>query len=282
MRALAELVMKGRKQAAFVAIIAALLPMLYWASAAAVALITLRKGTSDGAGVLVWALLPAGAWAFSGDPTPLAVITGTFLLAITLRETVSWAKVLMLALPIGALAGIGLETVLDGLLGQVIEATEKFLSQSAHQSGEVNLDTERLRLLLVGGLGSVHTAFMVLSLILARSWQSGLYNPGGFKQEFHVLKLPQMYTAILLASLLTIYQLELDFMRWLPLLLLPWIFAGIALIHGSLAKRDLGRSWLIAFYLAIVFIGPYVITLLVFAAILDSFVDFRARIPAKN
>ena len=282
MRALAELVMKGRKQAAFVAIIAALLPMLYWASAAAVALITLRKGTSDGAGVLVWALLPAGAWAFSGDPTPLAVITGAFLLAITLRETVSWAKVLMLALPIGALAGIGLETVLDGLLGQVIEATEKFLSQSAHQSGEVNLDTERLRLLLVGGLGSVHTAFMVLSLILARSWQSGLYNPGGFKQEFHVLKLPQMYTAILLASLLTIYQLELDFMRWLPLLLLPWIFAGIALIHGSLAKRDLGRSWLIAFYLAIVFIGPYVITLLVFAAILDSFVDFRARIPAKN
>ncbi|EAR60859.1 hypothetical protein [Neptuniibacter caesariensis] len=282
MRALAELVMKGRKQAALVAIIAALLPMLYWASAAAVALITLRKGTSDGAGVLVWALLPAGAWAFSGDPTPLAVITGTFLLAITLRETVSWAKVLMLALPIGALAGIGLETVLDGLLGQVIEATEKFLSQSAHQSGEVNLDTERLRLLLVGGLGSVHTAFMVLSLILARSWQSGLYNPGGFKQEFHVLKLPQMYTAILLASLLTIYQLELDFMRWLPLLLLPWIFAGIALIHGSLAKRDLGRSWLIAFYLAIVFIGPYVITLLVFAAILDSFVDFRARIPAKN
>ena len=282
MRALAELVMKGRKQAAFVAIIAALLPMLYWASAAAVALITLRKGTSDGAGVLVWALLPAGAWAFSGDPTPLAVITGAFLLAITLRETVSWAKVLMLALPIGALAGIGLETVLDGLLGQVIEATEKFLSQSAHQSGEVNLDTERLRLLLVGGLGSVHTAFMVLSLILARSWQSGLYNPGGFKQEFHGLKLPQMYTAILLASLLTIYQLELDFMRWLPLLLLPWIFAGIALIHGSLAKRDLGRSWLIAFYLAIVFIGPYVITLLVFAAILDSFVDFRARIPAKN
>jgi len=282
MRALAELVMKGRKQAAFVAVIAALLPMLYWASAAAVALVTLRKGSRDGAGVLIWALLPGGAWAYSGDPTPLAVITGTFLLAVTLRETISWAKVLMLALPIGALAGIGLETVLDGLLGQVIEATEKFLSQSAQQSGEIRLDTERLRLLLVGGLGSVHTAFMVLSLLLARSWQSGLYNPGGFKQEFHALKLPQMYTAILLAVLLTIYQLELDFMRWLPLLLLPWIFAGIALIHGSLAKRDLGRSWLIAFYVAIIFIGPYVITLLVLAAIIDSFVDFRARIPAKN
>ncbi|PIE24887.1 MAG: hypothetical protein CSA60_02730 [Neptuniibacter caesariensis] len=282
MRALAELVMRGRKQAAIVAIIAALLPMLYWASAAVVALITLRKGGSDGAGVLVWALLPAGAWAFSGDPTPLAVITGAFLLAIALRETVSWAKVLMLALPIGVLTGIGLETVLDGILSQVIEATEKFLSQSAHQSGEVRLDTEQLRLLMAGGLGSVHTTFMVLSLILARYWQSGLYNPGGFRQEFHALKLPQMYSGILLAVLLIIYQLELDFIRWLPLLLLPWIFAGVALVHGSMGKRDLGRFWLVAFYIAIIFMGPYVITLLVFAALLDSFVDFRARIPAKN
>jgi hypothetical protein len=55
MRALAELVMKGRKQAAFVAVIAALLPLLYWVSAAVIALVTLRKGPQDGAGVLVWA-----------------------------------------------------------------------------------------------------------------------------------------------------------------------------------------------------------------------------------
>ncbi|WP_299178285.1 hypothetical protein [uncultured Neptuniibacter sp.] len=282
MRALAELVMKGRKQAAFVAVIAALLPLLYWISAATVALITLRKGSRDGAGVLAWALLPSGAWAFSGDPTPLTVITGTYLLAVALRETVSWAKVLMIALPVGALAGLGLETVLDGLLGQVIEATERFLSQSVNQSAEVSLDTERLRLLLLGGLGSVHTAIMLLSLILARSWQSGLYNPGGFRQEFHQLRLPQFYTAALIVVSLVSYQMELDFMRWLPLLLLPWIFAGIALVHGSLAKRDLGRSWLVAFYMAVILIGPYVITLLVFAAVIDSFVNIRARIPAKN
>ncbi|WP_286239822.1 hypothetical protein [Neptuniibacter halophilus] len=282
MRALAELVMKGRKQAAFVAVIAALLPLLYWVSAATVALVTLRKGPGDGAGVLLWVLLPAGAWAYSGDPTPLAVITGAYLLAVALRETVSWAKVLMIALPIGALAGLGLETVLDGVLGQVIEATEKFLSQSAAPSAEVSLDRERLRLLLLGGLGSVHTAIMLLSLIMARSWQSGLYNPGGFRQEFHQLKLPPSFSGALLLVVLLSYQLELDFMRWLPLLLLPWIFAGFALVHGSLAKRDLGRSWLVAFYMAIIFVGPYVITLLVLAALIDSFVDIRARIPVKN
>jgi hypothetical protein len=283
MRALAEWVMKGRKQAAFVAIIAALLPLLYWVSAAAVALVTLRKGTSDGAGLFAWAILPAGVWAYSGDPTPLTVIAGTFVLAIALRELSSWPKVLMIALPLGVIAGLGLETALDGVLSQVIEATEKFLSESASQAPEgVALDKDWLRHVLLGGLASVHTALMLLSLILARSWQAGLYNPGGFQQEFHQLKLPVLYSGILIALLVLSAQLELGFMRWLPLLLLPWIIAGIALVHGSMAKRDLGRPWLIGFYLSVTFFGPYVITLLVFAAVIDSFVDIRARIPAKN
>lgn len=283
MRALAELVMKGRKQAAFVAVIAALLPLLYWVSAATVALVTLRKGPNGGAGVLIWALLPAGAWAFSGDPTPLTVIVGTFLLAIALRTTVSWAKVLMIALPLGALTGFGLEAVLDGVLNQVIEATEKFLNQSAGQTPQgVNLDQNWLRHVLLGGLAAVHTAMMLLSVILGRSWQAGLYNPGGFQQEFHQLKLPQLYTGGLIAFLVVVAQLDMELMRWLPLMLLPWIIAGIALVHGSLAKRDLGRSWLVGFYLSVILFGPYVITMLVFSAVIDSFVDIRARIPAKN
>jgi hypothetical protein len=283
MRALAELVMKGRKQAAFVAVIAALLPLLYWVSAAVIALVTLRKGPQDGAGVLVWAFLPAGAWAYSGDPTPLTVMVGVFILAVTLRRAANWSTVLMVALPVGALVGLGLEIALEGLLGQVIDATEKFLLQSASQSTEsIPLDKERLSLLLLGGLASVHTAIMLLCLILARSWQSGLFNSGGFQKEFHQLRLPLKYTGALIGVLALSSLLELSFMRWLPLLLLPWIFAGFALVHGSLAKRDLGRSWLIVFYLSVVLMGPYVITLLVFAAVIDSLVDIRARIPAKN
>ena len=61
-------------------------------------------------------------------------------------------------------------------------------------------------------------------------------------------------------------------MRWLPLLLLlPWIFAGVALVHGSLAKRDLGKPWLIVFYTVQPYLwGNYVISLLVFVAVIDS------------
>ncbi|WP_415883524.1 hypothetical protein [Neptuniibacter sp. QD34_54] len=284
MRALAELVMKGRKQAAFVAVIAALLPLLYWVSAAAVALVTLRKGRSEGTGLLIWALLPAGVWAYSvSDPTPLAVIVGTYILAITLRETVSWAKVLMIALPVGAIASVGMDIMLSSYLDEVIKQLDKFLVQSASQANqEVKLDPEQLRQLMLGGLTSVHTVMMLVSVMLARSWQAGLYNPSGFQREFHVLRLPQLYTGVLIAASFVCYQLDLESLRWLPLLLLPWIIAGIALVHGSLAKRDLGRSWLVAFYVAAFFMGPYVITLLVFAAAIDSFVDIRSRISVKN
>lgn len=284
MRALAELVMKGRKQAAFVAVIAALLPLLYWVSAAAVALVTLRKGRGDGTGLLIWALLPAGVWAYSvSDPTPLAVIAGTYLLAVTLRETTSWAKVLMIALPVGAVAGTGMDIMLGGYLDELIKQLDKFLVESASQSNqEVKLDAEQLRQLMLGGLTSVHTVMMLVSVMLARSWQAGLYNPSGFQREFHVLRLSQLYTGVLAVASFLCYQLDLEAWRWLPLLLLPWIIAGIALVHGSLAKRDLGRSWLVAFYMAMIFMGPYVITLLVVVAFIDSFIDIRARIPVKN
>ncbi|MFW1677483.1 hypothetical protein ACFVYJ_06830 [Pontibacter sp. JAM-7] len=283
MRALAELVMRGQKHAAVVAVVAALLPLLYWISAAAVALVTLRRGPSDGAGLLVWAILPAGVWTYSGDPTPLVVIAGTYVLAILLRQTVSWPRVLMLALPLGALMALLLETALSGVIGQMVEMTQQLLEQST-TSAEADklLTTETLNAILVGGLSAVHTAMILLSLILARSWQSGLYNPGGFQQEFHQMRLPATYTALLLAALVLGSQVGLEIWRWLPLVLLPWIICGIALIHGSVAKRDLGRSWLVGFYLAVVFFGPYMILLLVAAAVLDSFVDFRSRMPVKN
>ena len=287
LRALAEWAMKGRKQAALVAAIAALLPLFYWISAATVALVTLRRGQSSGAETLAWALLPAGVWAYSvSDPTPFAVIAGTYLLAVALRETIAWEKVLMLALPIGAIAGIGMGLVLGSYLDEVVEQAYKLLTQSANQGNQAAeamvVDQELIKQFLLGGLASVHTAMMLVSLILARSWQAGMFNPGGFRQEFHQLRLPISYTGTLLAITLICFQLDLEAARWLPLLLLPWIIAGIALIHGSLAKRDLGTPWLISFYCSVLFVGHIVITLLVFAAVIDSLVDFRKRIPAKN
>jgi len=56
----------------------------------------------------------------------------------------------------------------------------------------------------------------------------------------------------------------------------------VALVHGVVAKRELGRSWLVVFYAATFMAGPYLISLLIMLAVIDSWVDIRRRIPAKS
>ena len=77
MRGLAEYIMRGRRQATLVVAIAAAVPLLFWISAAALALVVLRRGISEALPVLAWGILPAIAWAWVGDITPLLVIGGT-------------------------------------------------------------------------------------------------------------------------------------------------------------------------------------------------------------
>ena len=62
------------------------------------------------------------------------------------------------------------------------------------------------------------------------------------------------------------------------MLLVPLTLAGIALVHGSVAKRNLGGHWLFAFYISAFILGPSLLLLTIFMAVLDSWFDFRRRI----
>ncbi len=92
MRALAELIMRGRMQATLAVVGCAALPLLFWLSAAAGSLVLLRRGFSDAAGILAWALLPALAWWYFGEPRTALVLVGTLGLAMVLRASESWAR----------------------------------------------------------------------------------------------------------------------------------------------------------------------------------------------
>ena len=103
MRGLAEYIMRGRREATLAVAIAAAIPLLFWFSAAALALVILRRGLSDALPILAWGLLPAVVWAVVGDLTPVLVITGTAGLALILRQHNEWVRVLLLAVPLGLL-----------------------------------------------------------------------------------------------------------------------------------------------------------------------------------
>ena len=109
MRPLAEFIMKGRLQAVAVAGLGIGSLMFAWVGASAAALVTLRKGMTEGAFVVFWALLPAIAVALYGqDVGPLCMLLTTAAAAEVLRSRRSWPLALASAVLGGMLSAFAL------------------------------------------------------------------------------------------------------------------------------------------------------------------------------
>lgn len=288
MRGLAEYIMRGRRQATLVVAIAAAVPLLFWISAAGLALVVLRRGISEALPVLAWGILPAIAWAWVGDITPLLVIGGTALLAMVLHSRSDWASVLLLAVPLGLGFAVLLLTVLSEplqvLAGQIQERLPELLADMGGTVDEASMaGIEALLVPVLAGLmGAVHMLMVLVCLMVGRSWQARLYNPGGFREEFHRLRLsPAVAGLLLLASLFSPQLGQLALLA--PIASLPLLLAGLALVHGIVGIKRLGAVWLVILYVVLVIAAQFVYPLIMFMAFIDSLFDFRTRLaPAQG
>ncbi|ARN74388.1 hypothetical protein [Oceanicoccus sagamiensis] len=283
MKALAEYVMKGRSQAVIAAALATGTVLFAWVGAAVIALVTLRRGSSQGSQVLLWAMLPAVVMAAMGDTGPVTTLLGVMLAAIVLRSTASWSWALVAAVTSGVVTALVLLTFGRGYLEEILRLLADALTQLASQNTESTASqVAQPTVMQVAGLLGLSNAFMVvMCLILARWWQSLLYNPGGFRTEFHALRLPpQLSVALLLVGLL-ISTLGADYRLMAIMFALPFMFAGFALVHGLAAKRQISSNVLTMFYIAWLLFDP-VKALLLIAAIVDSWIHIRGRVADKN
>lgn len=122
MRAVAEFAMRGRLQALLLTVVGAGSLLFCWISAAVLALVTLRKGVAEGAWLLLWALLPAGALLYAyGDGGPLSLLLGVMAIALVLRTTVSLSLSLLAVVPVGLVTGLALVALGGEYLGQVVD-----------------------------------------------------------------------------------------------------------------------------------------------------------------
>lgn len=283
MRALAEFIMRGRREATLVTAGAALLPMLFWLSAAAASLVLLRRGLQDGLGVVVWAVLPALAWWYFGDPRTALVLGGSLALALLLRRRAAWDRVLLASVALGLVYALLLGALFAEPIGALTGELQKLLPQALPQAWEQMPNSERVRLeslmgaVLIGLLGALLQILAVLSLMLARYWQAQLYNPGGFGEEFRALRFHPALAMLLLAGLLLGPSLGAGMAMVTPLCSVPLVFAGLALMHGLVAQQRLGRFWLVGLYVGLLLFMQLVYPLLAVLAIVDSVFDFRGR-----
>ena len=284
MRALAQYATRGHREATLAAVVTALIPLLFWFSAAVVALVILRKGTSSGLKVLFWALLPGIMWLAGGDPSALLTLLGVAIIAVVLRETVNWSWVLLAALLVGVVSNLIMVIYLQPALASIGQMIEQLAVQSdtSNLSNQFQvLQANGLDNALMGFFGATHLTMLLASLVLARWWQASLFNPGGWQAEFHQFRLPFWFVGSLILLIFVVSHL-FDLSRWVPMLTIPLLFAAMSLVHGSMGKLNLGWPTLMFFYLTALFFGAIVVNVLILAAAIDSLLDFRKRLPKRQ
>lgn len=298
---IAAFVLRGRTPAVmattFFALVALVMPLLapiVIISTAVVGFITLRLGTRAGVELT---LLSTVAMALLGlllfkQPAiavvSLVVWAPILLLGMLLRYSGSLSLTIQVALLVGILPLLMDKLFLaDGGWEVILASVQQSLS-------EAKVVTEEEGKALVDWLNKWLTAFMAaglflqtsLALFLARSWQARLVNPGGFRSEFHELRVSRSVTYAATLAILLVVLAGADqwmIMRFVAAMLMVLFFLqGLAVLHALLARSQAGEAWLVGVYVLMLFALPYMAMTLAATGFADSWWNFRKADQGKQ
>ena len=299
MRGLAEYAMRGRSQAAIAAIVLALLSLLIplfspgsLLSTAIVGLVVLRKGSREGlilalGGCVVLALM---GWSAFGRPG-ITLTYGLMLwlpvtvLALVLRETRNLAVTVEILLLLGAaslttlylwhpdLAGFWNEIMQD-TMALMLDKSDLVFDETGFQSMLTSLSQVMSGIVVAGSMLSI-----LMGLLLARWWQSILFNPGGFGEEFLALhgRSGSVYATavfILLGLTASGWLAELGFNLCILSAVL-YLLIGTSVLHTILARTQ--KKMLLWILYLTIFIIPHVLIPLILVGFTDTWINWRSR-----
>jgi hypothetical protein len=275
--------MRGRAQACGVALVGYFIPL---ASPSTIGLVTLKKGSLEGSLVALWALLPVLLGWFVSDTEAytanrlLTLVSSAALVimvigAQVLRVTISWQWALIAVMAASVVAIIGLNLLFPSGVKALVPIIMALMSGGDTEAAN---DIVEQQLLVLGLLtwGLVTTS--VISLIVSRWWQSLVYNPGGFREEFHGLRMDAGLARVLLGigALGVIFSPE--YALWFRLLPIPLLVSGMALVHYSADALQLNASSVFIMYVGLFMFSPVFALLLVCLGFVDSHWDLRVRL----
>ena len=301
MRALAAFIVAGPPQAVLVialfTVLSFLAPpltsILSYGGAAALALYSLQAGARSGVIVLLAAMLGTGLLVemllhqgLTIAVTSLLLWIPVWLVAVVLRETRSLAMA-MLALSALAMAGILLAFVWFGDPSQWwLERLQGLISSLAVQPElQINTDSlmefaEQVAPFMTGSLAAGLSFAALTCLMLGRWWQSLMLKPGALRKEFYALRLNRMLSllavAIFAVAALALGSISALALQWSLVVMVPFLFVGLAVVHATLANLKTARIWLIIIYI-LMSVLPQVMMLVVVIGMLDPWLDLRRR-----
>ncbi len=294
LRSLGLYLTKNRHNAIWVAFVCAVLPFFLglitnWISFVIVGLITLKKGIREGAWVLVWVALPAVVMCFLGNPSLLisvVVFRGVMicLLAYLLSRTASWAMVMQVAALLGIIGVCLLHAFIPDVAGwwmQQLQAYWEGLVQlfGAHSASLQAREVLYLAVQFASGICvAVLLSFDLLLLVLARGWESALFNPKGLAKELSQLRMGYAVSVLALFCIVVAFLGSPLARDILPIFLMLYAAAGLSLIHSKFAaKKDIRLPLLVGLYCFLALFLPYMLLALGAVGFIDSWLDFRGK-----
>jgi len=292
---LAEYIMRGRMQAMLVAstlaLISLVMPPVSIVSSASVALVTLRRGATEGLIVLACS-------------TAIAAVLGFFLLGnyqfVLLYGMVLWVPVWLISIILreGRYLSLAIEVaVLLGVLGvigaylynaELATMWKSILSQMVPPKAPVEDIQHTLDVLshyMTGIIAAASVFGLLFGLFLGRWWQALLYNPGGFKQEFLSLNThPRLAIgSILVLVVASASSGALSEVAWniAILLFVLYTFIGTAVLHTVFAAMKMGRFIVPMFYITM-FLIPHAMLPVAVVGLCDTWMNLRNKISNQH
>jgi hypothetical protein len=296
-KALAGYIVSGRWQAALVTaasgLLALLLLPLSCLGGASIALVTLYVGVLSGLQVMVLAAASVILLYLLAGVQTLVVIVMVLLLwlpswlaAAILQQTRDLAAALKAATLFGVTLLLLVYATIQDPAAAWLDVLKVLLAMFREAGFDLKgISDEQLLQEFAALMTGVALSWLVLgimaSLLLARWWQSVLVRPGAFRDEFCKLRLGNL-AGLLTLGMLLVAQLTQDTMREISaqlamIMLVPYLLAGLAVVHSLVKQAGRGYGWLAAVYLLLAFV-PQTMLLLAAGGLLDTWVDLRRRL----
>jgi hypothetical protein len=298
LKGIANFAKQGRWSAAMataaLTLLAIIVPPLSYLARGVIVLTTLRMGPKEGLLVVVaslavftgFAVLLLGNFVISVGLL-LSGLLPIYLVTLVLGFTRS------LSLSVLASAGLGLLVVLvmhlvlsepalwwQQMLQPFVEMLQQQPGWQASQQQTAAV-LASIASLMTGFIGAGITLNALFGLFIGRSWQSKLYNPGGFADEFVNLQLGKpaalLTVALIAISLLPIKSNLPVLVDCLPVMLVIFVIQGLAIVHRRLRQRQKTKLVVVAYVVlaVLMFIMPPLAIVLAMIGVLEQWRNFR-------
>lgn len=300
LRRVTDFILYSRSRAFAVAFICAYLPLLGSISILITGLVTLRKGASEGALILVAATAPFLLSYYMAHPPAdqaemafIAVLTivvsnlVVWLYAILLRKYNNWSLILELSLLLSIVIIGAVHLFIPDIQAWWGKQLTVYFTKATAGLNELQKTDITMQLQAVNVIKPVATGLVVLSilfngllqLVLARWWEVTLFAPGTLRRALYQIRFGYVVGVLFIAAIaLSFWGDFAAAIDMQPVFYGLFFIAGLSLVHCVLSSTRYNWLWLILVYIALIIFFPKSVVVIALFALLDVLLDLRSRL----